>query len=48
MKKSDVKKIKKWYRLKGNKQKLINRWNETRPTGCVVGEYRGTKPNEGE
>ncbi len=44
MKRNDVKKVKNWYRLKGNKQKLINKWNESRPHGCIVGEYRGTQP----
>jgi len=30
--------IKKWH--KNNKEKLIEFWNEKRPTDCVVGNYR--------
>ena len=32
--------IKKWYKKKGNKEQLIKKWNETRPTGCQVGECK--------
>ena len=31
-------KIRKWHRE--NKQKLIDKWNETRPSDCPVGPYR--------
>jgi hypothetical protein len=41
MRKPDIKKIRDWYRVKKNRQKLIDMWNESRPFGCVVGEYRG-------
>jgi hypothetical protein len=30
--------VQKWHAA--NKQRLIRVWNETRPTGCPVGEYR--------
>jgi len=30
-------KIRRWH--KGNKQKLIDTWNERRPTNCPVGNY---------
>ncbi|KPV93227.1 hypothetical protein AN395_00353 [Pseudoalteromonas sp. P1-30] len=37
---SDYKKIKYWH--KRAKPKLIEAWNNTRPTNCVVGAYAGT------
>lgn len=35
---SDLRKIKYWH-INGGKQALIDRWNSTRPTKCVVGPY---------
>jgi len=35
---SDLRKIKYWYSR--SKSKLIEVWNSTRPTNCVVGKYR--------
>ena len=42
----DKKMIRKWYKLKGNKEKLIEEWDKSRPYGCVVGRYRGTPRDE--
>ena len=36
----DFKKVKFWH--KSAKQLLVNAWNDTRPTNCTVGQYRGT------
>ncbi|QHJ13979.1 hypothetical protein FX988_04260 [Paraglaciecola mesophila] len=37
---SDYKKIKYWH--KRAKTRLIEAWNNTRPTNCIVGAYAGT------
>jgi len=37
---NDYRKIKYWH--EHAKSILIERWNSTRPTNCVVGEYKGT------
>lgn len=34
----DLKKIKYWYSLSSSREKLIEVWNKTRPTKCVVGK----------
>lgn len=38
---NEEKKIKKWYNTTGAKELLIKIWNETRPSDCSVGKYRG-------
>ena len=35
-----LREIRKWHR--GNKQRLIDKWNETRPSDCPVGPYRSS------
>lgn len=38
--KNDIKKVQYWYNSSNNKQKLIEIWNKTRPTNCIVGKYK--------
>ncbi len=36
----DERKVRYWYRQLSAKEKLIEVWNRTRPSDCVVGEFR--------
>lgn len=38
--KENIAKVKYWYNKFDSKQKLIDTWNETRPTNCPVGVYK--------
>jgi hypothetical protein len=38
--KENIAKVKYWYNKFNGKQKLIEAWNETRPTNCPVGPYK--------
>lgn len=36
----NIDKVRDWYNKFDSKQKLIDVWNETRPTNCPVGQYK--------